>query len=433
MKAKQEITKNQIQNHRQNRTLIFLCILAAAILTLFIIFVCQYTKNLDGAQSNIIFRKGMDFFADYFNVAYYSKDMDPYHCEYNGLAEKAYFPLTYILFYQFSRFIDYSSLETPFPTNPMAVLSAILIISGFCLIFFFALQELSELKKGLRYLLLMSFAFSGIFLFSFERGNSILIAAGCCVIFLATYTSSNKVLREVGYLALAIAAALKGYPAVLGLLLIYRREYKEAVRLLIYGVALAFVPFDFLPGGFYENLGIFRENVKLNSLSYSFEQNPKLGLYYFLSYGLSNMPDTQLELEAAITPILYTVCILALLLNAFQDSPWKKTALLICIILLVPKNCGLYCALYLFPVIVLFFNEEKKWYELIYVILFILILNPLQIVPKPAEQNIGLLIINLAVIGLFLLLFAEAAYKTVHFVHGIIQKKFVNKSEKAHS
>lgn len=411
------------QTINQNRNLIFLCILAAAILTLFIVFVGQYTAKLDGVQANILFRKGEDFFADYFNVTYYSKDMDPYHCEYNGLAEKAYFPLTYIIFYWFSHLIDYDALETPFPTDTMQILSAVLIMSGFCLILFLALRELSGLKNGFRYLLLLSFALSGIFLFSFERGNSILIAAGGCVIFLATYTSQNKFLREIGYLMLALAAALKGYPAILGLLLIYRKEYKEAFRLLIYGVGLSFIPFDFLPGGFYENLGIFRENVKLNSLSYSFMQNPKLGLYYFLSYGLGNMPDSQPELESALKPIVYTACILSLIFNAFQDSLWKKTAMLICVILLIPKNCGLYCALYLFPVIVLFFNENKQWYEFIYVILFALILNPLQIIAMPNEENIGLLIINLAIVALFLLLFAEASYKTVHGIHEYIRNR----------
>ena len=131
-------------------------------------------------------------------------------------------------------------------------------------------------------------------------------------------------------------------------------------------------------------------------------------------------------METALKPIVYTTCAISLLLNIFQDSTWKKTALLICITLLVPTNCGLYCALYLFPVIVLFFNEEKKWYEFIYVVLFALILNPLQIILWPSNQNIGLLLINLAIVILFLMLFAEAAYKTVHFIHERIIKRKQN-------
>lgn len=414
---------NQLNKHKN---LVFLCILAVAILSLFIIFTNLYTKDLSGHQANIIFNKGDDFFADYFNVTYYSKDLDPYHSTYNGAAEKAYFPLTYVIFHWFSQFIDYDSLEVPTPTAHMQILSAILIMSGFCLILFLALEQLSDLKRGYRYLLLLCFALSGIFLFSFERGNSILIAAGCMVIFLATYTSKNPVLRELGYIALALAAALKGYPAILGLLLIYRREYKEAIRLLIYGLGFAFIPFKFLPGGFHENLNIFRANVKLNSEAYSFICNPKLGLYYFLSYGLSELPNAQKALEASMKTPIYIICIVSLLLNAFQDSTWKKTALLICITLLVPTNCGLYCALYLFPVIVLFFNEEKKWYEFIYVVLFALILNPLQSISKLNGQNIGLLIVNLAIVVLFLMLFAEAAYKTVHFIHEWIIKRKQN-------
>ena len=49
---------NQLNKHKN---LVFLCILAVAILSLFIIFANLYTKDLSGHQANIIFNKGDDF------------------------------------------------------------------------------------------------------------------------------------------------------------------------------------------------------------------------------------------------------------------------------------------------------------------------------------------------------------------------------------
>lgn len=86
---------------------------------------------------------------------------------------------------------------------------------------------------------------SSISLFSFERGNIIYLAVINSIFFLVNYQSENKIIREMSFIALAIAAALKGFPALLGILLLYDKRHKEAIRLIVHGVIFSFLPFCF--------------------------------------------------------------------------------------------------------------------------------------------------------------------------------------------
>lgn len=59
---------------------------------------------------------------------------------------------------------------------------------------------------------------------------------------------NSKIAREIALIFIAIAASIKVYPAIFGLLYIKEKRYKEAIRLVIYGMLLFFVPFAFTGG-----------------------------------------------------------------------------------------------------------------------------------------------------------------------------------------
>ena len=86
-------------------------------------------------------------------------------------------------------------------------------------------------------------AFSGIALFSYERGNVIYLAVIGMVCFIEHYQSENKVLREWSFIALAFAAAIKGYPAIFGILLIWEKRWKEAILFNPFTHVLLLLPF----------------------------------------------------------------------------------------------------------------------------------------------------------------------------------------------
>lgn len=63
------------------------------------------------------------------------------------------------------------------------------------------------------------------------------------LVFFVTKDSEKRWVREIGYLCLAFAAALKVYPAIFGFVLIKEKKYKEAFRLAIYGIAVFIISF----------------------------------------------------------------------------------------------------------------------------------------------------------------------------------------------
>jgi len=85
-------------------------------------------------------------------------------------------------------------------------------------------------------------------LYAFERGNIILLAVLLTTFFIFGRKSENKIVRELSYIALALAAGLKLYPAVFGILLIRDKNIKGAVRTVIYGILAFFLPFVFFEG-----------------------------------------------------------------------------------------------------------------------------------------------------------------------------------------
>ncbi|MFR1477072.1 MAG: glycosyltransferase 87 family protein [Hydrogeniiclostridium mannosilyticum] len=80
-----------------------------------------------------------------------------------------------------------------------------------------------------------SVLFSGPMFFLLERGNILIAVFAFSLVFLALYDSEKFSHRLIAYICLAVAAAIKLYPAVLGFLVLYKR-YKETVLLLYWGV-----------------------------------------------------------------------------------------------------------------------------------------------------------------------------------------------------
>lgn len=81
-----------------------------------------------------------------------------------------------------------------------------------------------------------------------ERGNISFFTAILVIYALYLKDSNNKALRETALILIAFAAGLKLYPAIIGLIYIREKRWKEAIRLVIYGLLVFFVPFAFCGG-----------------------------------------------------------------------------------------------------------------------------------------------------------------------------------------
>ena len=82
-------------------------------------------------------------------------------------------------------------------------------------------------------------------MYCIERGNIIIVSMIFTMFFVFFKDSENKIIKECSYIALAIAAGIKLYPAIFGLMLLFDKKYKDAVRLVVYGITAIVVPFIF--------------------------------------------------------------------------------------------------------------------------------------------------------------------------------------------
>ena len=93
-----------------------------------------------------------------------------------------------------------------------------------------------------------------------SSGNPMILAVALTTVYLFNYNSENSRDREVALICLGIAAGLKMYPCIFGLLTLYRGNLKETLRLVIYGLVFVFLPFLFFKGGF-ANIPLIAENT----------------------------------------------------------------------------------------------------------------------------------------------------------------------------
>jgi hypothetical protein len=117
--------------------------------------------------------------------------------------------------------------------------------------------------KGLLFFL-VACALDGSVLYAFGRANVILLAFLFVLFFFWLKDSPNKLLRELSYLALGCASAIKVYPAMFALIFIRERRFLDLLRTALYSAVLVFVPFLFVQGGF-SNIPVFMENLAVFS------------------------------------------------------------------------------------------------------------------------------------------------------------------------
>lgn len=389
------------------RSLRFERVFLAAMFLLIALFAGFFVSDYQGPQANVFYGKTTNYMADYYNVASYTASRNPY---YFGLddpmsGEHAYPPLAYLVFYPLSRVADFlhqDAFEAGHSTMGMATSAFFMfLISG---VFFLLLYETYDGKKPFKFLLSLALMLSGVFLATYERGNIMILAAALCGFFLLNYQSENKLLRELALIALALSAGLKGYPAFLGILLLFDKRFKESFRLMLYGAAAIFLPFAFFAGGF-ANIPVWLANLKSNTEAYEFANF----LRFNFRYWFIQLPDFQsrMGLYALLKRADLIAAVLAVASSFFHKKHWKKVMQLLLVIMILPANSAIYVATYLFPGILLFFNErEHDARDWIYLTLFVVLLNPFQILS--AHQNLTADAINLSAYLLLFLLTAES-------------------------
>ncbi len=203
---------------------------------------------------------------------------------------------------------------------------------------------------------------------AYERGNIVLFTLMFLVYALYFKDSENKVKRELALIFIAVAAGFKIYPAIMGLLYLKEKRWKEAARLLVYGILFFFVPFLFTGGirGMVQYISILQATAEDTALRFTNVGSFVPGLLFFAG--------GDIELGQLIGKtcewILLGGCLLAFWRT---EEKWKRVLYLsVLMVLFVPKSFR-YVAIYTLLPFLSWGREMRKKGDVVYAILFGLI------------------------------------------------------------
>lgn len=294
------------------------------------------------------FVRGEDLMMDYFNsVRDVAQDIGVY-----TERHVIYPPMANLVMLVFSSFLPNAYLVTSFEDRlewmlyPEAYASVFLYMGIPVLVLLYMCY--SQYKKGnaMRALVTLSILFSYPMLFAIERGNIIVWAVVATVYFAFHYDSESPVKRECALLALAFAFSIKLYPALLGVLLLVARRYREAIRTAIYGLLMLILP-SFFFGGPRCFLWIYENTQMFSAARHAYWTGE------FFRYA----PET-LKTVSDIIPIVLAA--VALLLAVLLRYDWRKIWMYgVAFFHAIPSFNGLYTWLFFLPPLLAYFGEKK--------------------------------------------------------------------------
>ncbi len=339
-------------------------------------FLGLFSKGTQSPQFLLFFNCVQDLFADTANVVGYSAGTDVYTNPVNGLGEKAYPPLNYLLMHFMARFVNVEQCyeQQSFLSMLQQPLFLIMFVITLFIVMLMLYEAVRSLKQGSgirKVLFAVAVIFSAPMLFTLERANTLLLTVFFVILYLFWYDSDNKIKKEVALLSLALAVAFKLSPAVLGIFLLYNKQWKDAAKAVLYGFIVGFLPFLFFDGGFY-NFVLMLQNMGAHFLTYSNTEGCTL-FATALSFGLpySEMANMVMKI------ITYILCLMFIVCAPFMKRRWEKILAVSMVLIILPQHSAYYCILYVIPAMIMFFNEEShEMLELLVLFAFICISVP---------------------------------------------------------
>lgn len=160
-------------------------------------------------------------------------------------------PLAYVFYYLVGKVSTAGEVITDFKVlsqMPYQILVFVLYSVVGVVILVYATEEL-DIPGWQKKLLAFSLIFSTpLMMGALERGNLTLYVIGFLLLAMLWKDSDSRIKREAALILIAVAAGLKIYPAFFGILYLKEKRWKEAGRLVIYGILFFFGPFVFFGG-----------------------------------------------------------------------------------------------------------------------------------------------------------------------------------------
>lgn len=343
-----------------------------------------------------------------------------------------YPPLANLISIFFKRFTDktvYSEFQGDLGLSMMFIM--------FMMVCFLLLYKISRLylnqgENMVNIAVIMVTLFSGPFLFLYNRANNILLVLVLVMYFIKYYESENKVLKELALIALAVAAAIKVYPVVFGILLLKKDNIKVCVRAVLYGLAFFFVPFLFYNG--IGTVGEFFSNLFGGYGAYFV--NHVIGIQGSIQI-FSGLLSGQIliEVSGAVTLAALIIC---LAIYVGSKEKWKKIFALSMLFIWGVKGSYLYNICFLAASLFLFLEKKEKkkidkWYLIQFCVLFMIYFLPpaTELNVLLAQAGLGAISWSMVVTDLgLLIMMATLLIETIYVSIRECRQKRIGKIEK---
>lgn len=255
-------------------------------------------------------------------------------------------------------------------------------------------------------------------IFAFERGNIIIIAYAFTLAYFLLYDHENKAARILAYVCLGLAAAIKIYPALFGLVVVATKRKKDILECIMCGLIICLGPFAFVGG--WDALRQYITNVTASSGANSYKAVP-----YYLNYTnvigrLADVWNLQLP-DASVWKGIFCVGVFFLAVGAivFKEE-YKRWLSIVLIVILLPGYSCMYMTLfYILPLLLLMKKNTLTKMDVIYTILITVMILPLNfltgVIGVEREQlwtfwgSCGIMMMLLVVIDLLMSSFREIA------------------------
>ncbi len=354
MKKKYELTPKSL----------FLSMVIA--LGIFGIFWICYTR---GECINFIMAEVIDKFAfiDFFDhIFYIQAPQNVYDVDVNA----CFPPLAYMFYWVIAQMLPENAvvMHDTSSLSSYAILLFVVYYVILGILFYDSISRLLQSREagnnGLLLTILISI--SSVFVLAVVwSGNAAFIACILLLRALELREHDDKWSRELALILIAVAAGIKIYPAVFGMLYLKEKRYREAGRLILYGMICFFVPFVFF-GGFHGLVQMLLNQKKLHSLSL---------------YGWRNILATWNKLDSQFLhlnlPIIgkmltWMYAVISMIGMWILQDTWKRLFMVCSLMVIVPYWSGAYTVIYLVIPLLYFLSEEhKKRMDYIYAVLFV--------------------------------------------------------------
>ena len=360
--------------------------------------------------SNSFFTDPNDTFMDFFNSVMYSSDhpYTKYHVVYPPLITAFYAIIGHFSI----PFIGSTAEPTvAFQLRESQMGLLLFSLTSFIAAFMFykVFHRFFIRENPLKEIIVLSLMTAFPLIYAFERGNSMMYIVIFLMLFLMLYRSENKWLRIAAYISLGIAAGIKFYVLLFGMLILKNGDYREFVLAYSIILLITLIPFLLTDGGpytFIRNL-LNYANMVININSF----RDMGGIWAMVA---SWFDPSTFKTVAVVSAIAFHLLVFLIIVINESLEQWKAVALLCCAVTVGTGSISVYNnCVFIIPLIMLI-NSQKvpSRLDYLYLLLFILI-----IIWIPAIPGISSLINTIhlmPIIFVYLLVIAESAMAVIH-------------------